>query len=80
MEEEDENFILPSTTTGQVVNITQDAQRPKCYMCKRNFRTNRGILQIPNTCRKKNNTISNVDTNIDNQSAAQCQEACIRKI
>ena len=80
MEEEDENFILPSTTTGQVVNITQDAQSPKYYMCKRNFRTNRGILQIPNTYRKKNNTISNVDTNIDNQSAAQCQEACIRKI
>ena len=53
----------------QVVNITQDAQSPECYICKRNFRTNRGLLQHLNTCRRKNNTIPNVKVNIDNQSA-----------
>ena len=65
MEEEDDNFILSSTTSTQVVNITQDAQSPKCYICKRNFRTNRGLLQHLNTCHRKNN----IDVNIGNQSA-----------
>ena len=69
MEEEDDNFILSSTTSTQVVNSTQDAQSPECYICKRNFRTNRGLLQHLNTCRRKNNTASNVDINTDNQSA-----------
>ena len=50
MEEEDNNFILSSTTSTQVVNITQDAQSPKCYICKRNFRTNRGLLQQMKLC------------------------------
>ena len=69
MEEEDDNFILSSTTSTQVVNSTQDAQSPECSICKRNFLTNRGLLQHLNTCRGKNNTASNVDINIDNQSA-----------
>ena len=69
MEEEDDNFILSSTTSTQVANITQDAQSPKCYICKRNFHMNRGLLQHLNTCRRKNNTVSNVDVHIDNQSA-----------
>ena len=47
----------------------KDAQSPECYICKRNFRTNRGLLQHLNSCRRKNNIISNVDVNIDNQSA-----------
>ena len=42
---------------------------PECYICKRNFRTNRGLLQHLNICRRKNNTVSNVDVNIGNQSA-----------
>ena len=53
----------------QVANITQDAQSPECYICKRNFRTNKGLLQHLNTCRRKNSTVSNVHVNIDNQSA-----------
>ena len=69
MEEEDDNFILSSTTSTQIASITQDAQSPVCYICKRNFRTNRGLLQHLNTCRRKNNTVSNVYVNIDNQSA-----------
>ena len=44
MEEEDDNFILSSVTSTQVMTITQDAQSPGCYICKRNFRTNRGLL------------------------------------
>ena len=69
MEEEDNNFILLPTTSTQVVNITQDAQSPECYICKSNFHTNRGLLQHLNTWRRKNNTVSNVDVNIDKQSA-----------
>ena len=42
MGEEDNNFILSSATSTQVVTITQDAQSPGCYICKRNFRTKRG--------------------------------------
>ena len=69
MAEEDDSFILSSTTLTQVVNITQDAQSPECYICKRNFRANRGLLQHLNTCRRKNSTVSNFDVNIGNQSA-----------
>ena len=68
MEEEDENSIVPSTTSTQVVNITQDAQSPEYYICKHNFCTNRGLFQHFITCRRKNNTASNVDVNVDNQS------------
>ena len=53
MEEEDGNFILSSTTSTQAVTITQDAQSPECYICKRNFRMNRGLLHHLNTCRRK---------------------------
>ena len=69
MEEEDGNFNLSSAMSMQVVNITQDAHSPECYICKRNVRTNRGLLQHLNTCRRKNNTVSNVELNIDDQSA-----------
>ena len=68
MEEEDNNFVLSSTTPTQVENITQNAQSPACYICKRNFRTNKGLLQYLNTCRRKNNTVSNVDVNTETQS------------
>ena len=37
------------------------------YKCNR--RTNRGLLQHLHTCRGKNNTASNVEVNVDNQSA-----------
>ena len=68
MEEEDDDFIVSSTTLTQVVNSTQDAQSPECFICKRNFRTDKGLLQCLNICRIKNSTTSNVDVNIDNQS------------
>ena len=42
MEKGDSNFALSSTPSAQVVNITEDAQSPKRYICKRKFRTNRG--------------------------------------
>ena len=45
------------------------AQSPECYIFKRNFRTNKGLLQHLNTCRRKNNTVPNVEVNIDNESA-----------
>ena len=72
MEEEDDNFILQSATSTQVVNIPQDAQSPECNICnicKLNFHTNRGLLQHLNTCRRKNNTVSNVDVSTDKHSS-----------
>ena len=69
MAEENDNFILSSTTSTQVVNSTKDAQSTEGYICKRNFCTNIGLLQHLNTCRKKNNTFSSVNVNTDNQSA-----------
>ena len=69
MEKEDDNSTVSSATLTQVVHITQDAKNPACYICKRNFCTNRGLLQHVNTCRRKNNTVSNVDVNIIYQSA-----------
>ena len=75
MEEEDDNFVLLSAMSMQVVSITQDFSSPGCYICKRNFRTNRGLLQHLNTCRRKNNTISNVEVSIDNQSAVVLEDS-----
>ena len=69
MEKEDDNSTVSSATLTQVVHFTQDAKNPACYICKRNFCTNRGLLQHVNTCRRKNNTVSNVDVNIIYQSA-----------
>ena len=37
MEEEDANSILPSTTSTQVVNITQDAQSPNTTYANTTF-------------------------------------------
>ena len=70
MEKEDDNSTVSSATSVQVVHITQDTKNPACYTCKRNFCTNRGLLQHVNTCRRKNNTVSNVDVNIIYQSTA----------
>ena len=53
MEEEDDDFIVSSTTLTQVVNSTQDAQSPECFICKRNFRTDKGLLQCLNICHKE---------------------------
>ena len=39
------------------------------FIYKCNFRTNRGLHQHIHTCRGKNNTVSNVEVNVDNQSA-----------
>ena len=44
MEEEDDNFILSSTTSAQVVKSKQDPQSPEWYICKHNFGTNRGLF------------------------------------
>ena len=68
MEEEDGYFMLSSTKSKQVVSSIQGAQSHECYKWKRNFFTNRGLLQHLNTCRRKNKSVSNVDVNIDNQS------------
>ena len=53
MEEEDDDFIVSSTTLTQVVNSTQDTQSPECFICKRNFRTDKGLLQCLNICHKE---------------------------
>ena len=53
MEEEDDNLILSSTTSKQFENSTQNAQSMECYIFKRNFRTNRGLIEYLNTCRRK---------------------------
>ena len=49
MEEEDCNCIPSSTTSTQVLNITQDVQRTECYISKRNFQLSRSSYCIRKT-------------------------------
>ena len=41
-----ENIISQEVLTNSVVQVD-------CYICKRTFRTNRGLVQHLNTCRRK---------------------------
>ena len=41
-----ENVISQEVLTNSVVQVD-------CYICKRTFRTNRGLVQHLNTCRRK---------------------------
>ena len=80
---EGESNIASSTTILQNIDTNSQYQRDvhgaKFNICKRVFRSNRGLLQHLNTCRRKNNVITerngfNVETSYINASRLTLQE------
>ena len=56
------------STSQTLHGSTQNIQGAEWHTCKRNFRTNRGLLQHLNTCRKKNTTTVNNSHNTNGRN------------
>ena len=44
---------MENTHSDNIPEITGNEQEFRCMLCIRNFRTNRGLIQHLNTCRRK---------------------------
>ena len=58
MSDETVTSLLPAVQSN-----TQNNQGNVCQICRRSFRTNRGLLKYLNTCRRRNTADLNVSSN-----------------